>query len=271
MRALARKIKYGLWILNGYIGRPWSLGIPQKVTVLITYYNPVRMKHIEPQVRNILKCNFVDKVIISNHNPNVRIAERIKIKDKRLVFVNQEVNRGCGYRWLVADQFDPEYLIVVDDDIFLFPWQLATLFKHLVSEPDVPHGFTGMLQLENGQFEFHDKKNMTVDFICEVYAITRSHLKRYRELKNFVARNDALTEMIDSAADFMVISQTGNHSPKIHNVGGLFRSETFKETNVAVHKKEGFDKSVWEVGQTLNQITLKGGKQHIGATNNWEL
>ncbi len=98
MPKLTRKIRYALWALNGYVGRTVSLNIPQKVTVLITYYHPARMEHMEPQIRNILKCNFVDKLIVSNHNPDIYIQDKIKIKDKRLVFINQNVRRGCGYR-----------------------------------------------------------------------------------------------------------------------------------------------------------------------------
>jgi hypothetical protein len=63
-----RRIRHALWILNGYIGRTVSLDIPQKVTVLLTPYNPIRMNQIGSQVRNILKCAFVDQIAISNHN-----------------------------------------------------------------------------------------------------------------------------------------------------------------------------------------------------------
>lgn len=263
MPALTRKIRYVMWALNGYIGKTISLDMPQKVTVLITYYHPARMEHIEPQIRNILKCSFVDKLIISNHNPDVHIEDRIKIKDRRLVFINQNVKRGCGYRWLIANELDPEYLIVVDDDILLFPGQLAKLFKHLVNEPEIPHGMAGFRYLENGELEFHEKENRHVDFLCEIYAVTRNHLRRYMELKSLVAKSDGLIEMIDSAADFMVISQTGSHDPKIHYVGRPFKSSTFNQAGVAVHKEENFEDSLWEVGRALNDVRIQQNGQTI--------
>ncbi len=80
VRTLARKLKYVLWTLNGYVGRTVSAHAPQKVTVLITYYHPARMQHIEPQVRNILKCTFVDKLVISNHNPMYALRTRSRSK-----------------------------------------------------------------------------------------------------------------------------------------------------------------------------------------------
>lgn len=257
MPRLTRRIRYALWKLNGYIGRTVSIDIPQKVTVLITYYHPVRMEHIEPQIRNILKCSFIDKLVISNHNPEVDVEEKVKVKDKRLVFLSQDVRRGCGYRWLIANNLNPEYLIVVDDDVLFFPAQLARLFKHLINEPDIPHGISGFVRLANDELEYHEKENMTVNFLCEAYAVTRNHLKRYMEFKQLVAENKTVNEMIDSAADFMVISQTGSGNPKIHNVGRLFKSLTFRQTGVAVHKEESFGQSLLEVSRVLNDASLE--------------
>ena len=243
-----------MWVLNGYIGRAVSLDIPQKATILITYYHPARMDHIEPQIRNILKCHFVDKLVISNHNPEVNIEDKVKIKDRRLHFINQTIRRGCGYRWLLANELNAEYLIVVDDDILFFPKQLAGLFRQLVAEPEWPHGITGMLHVDGQKIEYHEKENMTVDYLCEAYAVTGEHVKRYMELRQQVAGDETLTEMIDSAADFMIISQTGSHNPKIHNVGRLFKSATFKQVGVAVHKNDGFDHIVAVVGKALTDL-----------------
>lgn len=254
MRRYARRIKYLFWKTNGYFGRRITLEIPQKVTVLITYYNPLRMEHIDPQIRNILKCQFVDKIFVSNHNPEIQIEDMVKIRDERLVFLNQKTQRGCGYRWIIANEINPEYLIVVDDDILLFPSQLRTLFENLIKEPEIPHGISGMLHLDDGEFEFHEKENMQVDYLCETYAVSRQNLHRYLELESFVTKDDSLSKMIESSADFMLISQTGSQNPKIHNVGRLFRCPTFNEPGVAVHKAPGFDANMVEVSRALNNL-----------------
>jgi len=212
------------------------------------------MKHVDPQVRNILKCQFVDKIIVSNHNPEVRIENMVKIRDERLVFINQKSRRGCGYRWIIANEINPEYLIVVDDDILLFPSQLRTLFKNLIEEPEIPHGISGMLHLDDGEFEFHEKENMQVDYLCETYAVSRQNLNRYLELVKFLANQNSLSMMIESSADFMLISQTGSQNPKIHNVGRLFRCPTFNEPGVAVHKDQDFDTSMVAVSRVLDNL-----------------
>jgi hypothetical protein len=266
MTTLAHKLKYAAWDLYGRLGPRESLDTPHRATVLITYYDPARMRHLDPQIRNVLKCAFVEKLVISNHNPDARIEERVKVKDARVVCLNQDTRRGCGYRWSVAGAIDPEYLIVIDDDILLFPWQLAALFKQLVSEPQVPHGFAGMLHHPPDDFEYREKENRPVDYLCEIYAVTRAHLRRYAELKSLAAGDPAVARMIESAADFMVISQTGSGHPRIHDAGRIFRSETFDQAGVAVHKRSDFDASLPRVSRALQDILDREGRPPAGAT-----
>jgi len=245
-----------VWKVNGILGREIGQDFPQKATVLITYFNPARMEHIDPQVRNVLKCRFVDRVIISNHNPDISIDQMVKVRDKRLIFINQEIKRGCGFRWAVAAEFDPEYLIVVDDDILLFPSQLAKLFQHLIGEPEIPHGFTGMRHTENGEFEYYERVDMDVDFLCEIYAVTRQNLRQYRELEHHIERDTHLSKLVDSSMDFMLISQTSLQNPRIHNVGRIFRCLTFNQAGIAVHKADDFTENMLEVDRFLNTADL---------------
>jgi hypothetical protein len=255
MPILTRKIRYSLWVLNGYFGRKLSMDTPQKVTVLITYYHPARMKNIEPQIRNILRCTFVDRVIVSNHNPDIKIEERVNIKDERLIFINQNVRRDCGNRWRIAGTFHSEYLIAIDDDIFLFPSQLRKLFKHLIRAPEIPHGFSGMSRVENDNFQYYERKNMDVHYLCEVYAVTRQHVERYFQIEELLAAQDAsFAEKVERYGDFIVISQTGSHNPKIHKVGRIFRNQTFKTPGVANHRDDEFGATILEVSQALERL-----------------
>jgi hypothetical protein len=214
------------------------------------------MRHAASQIRNLLKCNFVNQIVVSNHNPEVHMEDLVSIRDRRVVYMNQPVHRGCGFRWLIAADLGPDYLIVIDDDIWLFPQQLANLFQHLVNEPDVPHGFTGMLHLANDEFEYREREERTVDYLCEVYAVTKEHLDRYRELENRLARNESVAKAIAASHDFMVISQTGNRNPKIHYTSRLFRSPTFNQPGVAVHKENSFDRSMPEIYHALHQVRV---------------
>ena len=260
MNRLISKFKYWvktvLWVLTGYLGSPITLATPHTVTVLITYFNPVRMRNINHQIRNTLQCSFVERLIISNHNPDVNIQDFIKIKDSRITVVNQPAKRGCGYRWLVAKDFSFEHLIVIDDDILLSPVQLTQLFKHLIAQPDIPHGLSGMNCVPTGGFEFHDRHEMDVDFLCEVYAVTRHQLMRYMDVASRISSDETIAQSLEMTTDFMVISQMGAARPRIHEVGRLFRDETFKMEGVAVHKGPEFDQRVEHVLQTLQKLGL---------------
>jgi hypothetical protein len=230
-----------LWMGNGYLGRRFSLSDPQKLTVLITYFDPARMVRINHQLRNILKCSFVERIIISNHNPRVNIQEKIKIKDRRVKVISQTVKRGCGFRWQIATKIKPSYLVVIDDDLFIFPEQLTRLFNSLLAEPEIPHGLSGMIYFPDGSYEFHDKENREIDFLCEIYAVTKKHLDRYVDIYSDFSSNESVSRIVDSATDFIIISQTGTSEPKIHDVGRLLRDETFKKEGVAVHKGQMFN------------------------------
>lgn len=247
-------LKYALWTLNGYLGRRVSLGTPHKVTILITYFHPVRMKQIGPQLRNILKCNFVEKVIVSNHNPDIRIEDKVEIRDKRLVCINQPIARPCGYRWHIATSLDGEYLIAIDDDILLFPLQLKTLFQHLVQEPEVPHGFSGMLHLQDGEFQYREYEDLEVDYLTEVYAVTPNHIKRYAEIAQSITEQDATLLKGYGDCDFIVISQTAKQNPKIHKVNRLFKSDTFKTPGIANHKDPEYSENIEKVARLVEQI-----------------
>jgi hypothetical protein len=254
LRKILREIKYYLWALNGLVGLRFRSNAPQKATILFTYYNPVRMKHINHQLRNIFKCDFVGQVIISNHNPDFDITSLITVRDARIKVVNQNVPRGCGHRWLVANEFSPEYLIVVDDDVLIFPWQLRQLFEALVAEPEIPHGFAGMVQHEGGFLEYRQEEERSLDYICEIYALTGAHLKRFMELRNEIVKDESLGHMVESAADFMVVSRSGSRAPMIHDAGRLFRCPTYNEAGVAVHKDSDFNNSMMGVARALDAL-----------------
>jgi len=260
LNTLIQKAKYSfktlLWILNAYVGKPVWVESPEKLTVLITYFNPVRMKKINHQIRNILKCEFVDKLIISNHNPDIHIQDKLKVNDDRLTILNQSVKRGCGFRWLVANGFDFKYLIVIDDDFLISAQQLASLFRRLLEEPNIPHGLAGMNCLPAGGFEYRDKENVVVDFLCEVYAVTKSHLDRFMEINSSISSDAKIARIVDSTADFMIVSQTGTSRPKIHDVGRLFRDETFKTEGVAVHKNQTFEEHMEQILNALRSLGL---------------
>lgn len=257
LKKVAKQVVYMLWILFGFIG--WKLQVrgSQKLTVLITYYSPARLRHVNHQIRNLLKCAFVEKVIISCHNPDVKIEEHVRVRDPRLVLLNQSVRRACGYRWKVAREYASHYLVVVDDDIVLFPWQLKVLFENLLLAPGIPHGLSGMIHNEDGDLEFHQREDIEVHYLTEMYAVTREQIEQYFEMMNIFEKQDAnLPAEIEYLSDFVVISQTGKQNPRIHKAGRLFRDDTYNAQGTAIHKEEQFSRIVNKVAQAVKALRL---------------
>src|SRR5262247_1657515 len=114
MRKWGTRLRHSAWSLYSHIGGAATWAASPQVTVILTYYDPARLGDIEPQIRNILKCSFVERLIVSNHNPDFKIEDRITQKDTRLTCLNQETRRGCGYRWQIAQMFPAEYYIAID-------------------------------------------------------------------------------------------------------------------------------------------------------------
>ncbi len=183
-----------------------------------------------------------------------------------MVYINQPARRACGYRWQIANALDAEYLVVVDDDILLFPSQLKALFQHLILAPQVPHGFSGTVYVGNDQFEFRQRENIEVHYLCEVYAVTKDHVEKYFEMERLIVeRDETLRDTVERYGDFIVISQTGAQNPKIHKVSRLFRANTFKTPGVANHKDEEFDSSILQVSRAVERIRSQRLAQPVDA------
>jgi hypothetical protein len=254
--------------LNGYIGQAISIDTPQQVTVLLTYYHPARMRRINSVVRNYLKCKFVEKVVITNHNPNIKIEDKLNIRDERVICINQDIQRGNGYRWRVANTLDGEYFIVIDDDVMLFPSQLKNLFQHLISEPEIPHGYAGQVHLSNDRFEYRERENVEVDYLCELYAVTKYHITRYLEILQLACDQNAMSSnFVERFGEHIVISQTAAQNPKIHKINRLLRSETFKSTGIATHKEKEFEDAMVKISYAVKKLkmqTLAEDPQSVG-------
>ena len=250
-----RQAKYWMWSTTSRVGLAnRSAELPGRATVLITYYDPVRLQHLDSQIRQVLRCGFVERLVVSNHNPAFRVEEATTIRDSRLEFRNEPVRRGCGYRWQVARDLPGEYLIVLDDDLLLFPGQIATLFSELLREPSVPHGLAGFRTSDDAAFTYLQASDCDVDFLCEAYAVSKAHLQRYHAICHRLTRDPEVLRIVDRAADFVVISASGRGRPKVHDVGPLFRCLSFRENGHAVHKQTTFEEDVRSVAAAIQNV-----------------
>jgi len=250
IKAPLRRLGYVLWVLDGRFGRRLSFGFRHKATILLPAYSPERVHNVEPMVRTVLRCDFVNRVIVSNHNPDIRIEDHVRLRDDRVLCVNQPIRRGCGYGWIVASDVDPEFLICIDDDLRLRPSQVARLFARLLEEPAIPHGLAGIRASQ-----YYQNLDMEVDELNQVYAIARAHLRAYRDLVAAITNEGLVTsDAVEFWGDDIVISQSGAGRPKIHATGFILRCPTANHPRVAMYKQSPFPQSRADVYSALAKV-----------------
>lgn len=255
LRRAARRLNRGVWQASGRVGRPVRASVDARATVLVTFYHPSRLRYLDSQVRHLLRCGFVDRLVLSNHNPDLRLADALTVRDPRIVVEQQDAPRGCGYRWMVALEHLSEFMIIIDDDLLLYPWQLTRVFEEVVRQPRAPHGIAGMVFSPDGAMQYVQSEERSVDYLCELYAVTGEHVRRYHALRAQLAPSGDVVASVDSAADFVLISRAGEERPRIHAAGRISRDDTFNQHGVAVHQRGQFGSSVGAVRAAVELLS----------------
>ncbi|MGL5082033.1 MAG: glycosyltransferase family A protein [Microcoleaceae cyanobacterium] len=261
-----REILYWKWVLDGHIGQNLSVSTNQKLTVIVPSYHASRARNIQPLIRSVLKCDFVEKIIISNHNPLIRLEDWVEVSDDaRVMLINQPVRRGCGYGWIVASQQSSDYFVVIDDDLLIYPDQLVMLFQRLIEEPESPHGFIG----RRSDGEYVMQQETEVAFLYNIYAVTKTHIQRYLEYAAaIVAKGYASQESIEYWSDDIIISQTGVHQPRIHDAGFILQCKTTRTSGVATFVEGQFEGRRLEVYQALQKVKKDTSSQQTAPQHN---
>lgn len=225
-----------LWVLRSYWGGPVSSCCAHRLTVIVPAYNPARMRNLPALVRSLVKCDFVERIIVTNNNPEVRISGQLYIRDRRLVLINQPVRRGPGYSWVLALGEASEYFMSIDDDVLIFPQQVKLLFERLMERPDVPHGLAG----QHGA-KYLQCRETEVDTLYLIYAATRAHAQRYVEIVTRIGERGILpVEVVELWGDDIILSHTGAGKPLIHDAGFLLQADSCYHRGIAIHKQTDF-------------------------------
>lgn len=245
------ELLYWKWVLESHIGRSVSLSMSQKATVIIPSYSEKRVRNLRPLVRSLLKCDFVEKVIVSNNNPRIRIRDRIGIDDSRVVIFDQPVRRGPGYGWILASKEKADYVIAIDDDLLISPKQLAMLFQQLVEHPEAPHGLLGC----DSDGTYVKRQEAEVASLYNIYAVTGAHIRTYLEhTRGMTARGYVTQETVEFWSCDMVISQSGMCQPRIHDAGFVLQCITHDRPGVALWKDSRFRQQRKEVYRALEKV-----------------
>ena len=213
-----------------------------KVTVVILSYK--RMQNIRAIVRRVQLCGFVDRVVISNNNPEVDLAPYLDLSDERTLLVQQDRFRGASFRFELARAYPNDYFIFVDDDVFPTPWQLKAMLRSLVSDPGSPRGYVGqfydfekekLFNLKRSRFALRDQ-SCPVDVIMQIYACTPEHLQRYFNLVDAMGMQN---EDIYCASD-VILSFSGTKKPICEYIGHVAQCDSSVHPEIASYKRHNF-------------------------------
>jgi hypothetical protein len=233
-----------------------AFGPERCAVVLLSYRRP---QNIEWLVRGYLKCDFVTRVIVSNNNPDVDLTHYLRLDDPRIELIQQPVRTRQGMRFSLAAErgADDPYLISPDDDIFLYPSQIETLFRGLVAEPAVPHGIRGEVWRKPGSpiaypFDPTAVGDGWVEHLTGYYAFTAEQARRCLEIYSALGWNDP--NAIGNGED-IVLSFSGADRPRIHDIGGFLQCNSW-QTEVATWRAQGFLKERMALDDQLRRLRL---------------
>jgi len=232
--------RMGWYALSVTFGRRRPAPGPERCAVILLSYR--RPENIEWIVRGYLKCDFVSRVMVSNNNPEVDLTRYLRLRDPRLELIQQPVRTRQGMRFSLAAERGEEsrFFLSPDDDIFLYPRQIETLFRGLVAEPSVPHGIRGEVRREKGllpnyPFDPTVTGDGAVDHLTGYYAFTAEQARRCVELYGALGWDDP--NAVANGED-IVLSFSGAGRPHIHDVGGFLQCTSW-ETMVATWRSHG--------------------------------
>jgi len=223
--------------------------------ILLSYARPA---NVDLLVR--LCCiDSVDRIVVSNNNPRYRVRDIVRVRDPRLVLIDQEDHVKPGIRFVLARDEPSDLYIAIDDDVFLTPSQLRLLVEKLAAEPENPHGLIGKVlrgkSFPPWPFVPADPHDMArVDILNCVYAFTREHLDEYFRLAAAVGIEDHA--QFGNGED-IILSFSGRERPRIHDFGPVTVCASSSLAGIAVSSThDHFYKERWELFSSLSAIKL---------------
>jgi hypothetical protein len=228
----------------------------QKATVVILSYK--RVENIPVIVQSALLCEFVERVVVCNNNPDIDLQKHFEFDDPRYQLVQQKRRRWPSYRFDVARNNPSEHYICIDDDVFPTPRQFKVMFLALLRNPESPIGSAGaVFNTRNGQLEkfrrgwFSGNPVQKVDVIEQTYFFTRAHLERYFELLEAIAMDN---ESVHSSED-VILSFTGSGQPGLMGTVRVLECPSSWDPGIATHRQDGFTRFRYQLFHKLQEMS----------------
>jgi hypothetical protein len=213
-------------------GRFPAIGGPTpKATVVLLSWR--RAPNLNLLATLTTRAPYVERVIVSNNNPRVRIADHVVVRSPKLILIDQPKETQPGIRVPLALQYPGDLFIFLDDDVFPTPRQLTRLYAALVRQPEVPHGYVGLrhLPLSDTSAVFkHGDWDVEVQMLFRLYLCSRAVLERYVEL----AETLGVVHAEFGNGEDIILSFSGAGRPRIHAIGHVLCCATSDLPGVAI-------------------------------------
>ncbi len=188
----------------------------------------------------VLKAPSIQRVILSNNNPNLKMADWFGNTSSRVTVIEQGSSCASSLRYRIALEQDSPLFVAIDDDVFLRPSQIETLCETLRAHPCSPCGICGSVYDERSHVLHNIGRPGDVDIIHQAYAFTPRHVRRFFDLATALRLGPAHEAWQSTTWDDIVISHSGLSKPRVADVGAFTECPTGAEAGVAAWRADGF-------------------------------
>ena len=213
--------------------------------ILLNYKRPQNLPRI---VSACLRSDHCPDVYVLDNAPDdslgtvlEELSERIPAARERLHYRPLRSNHGSGERYSFAATLDYDAFVCIDDDTFLTPGQIDTLFDAYMADPRCVHGIWGeRMTIRNREIFLLNRvhgQETRVRIVNRVYAFGRQQAQRACELLGELGYSDWLA--LGPGSD-IILSFSGQHSPMVHDVGPIMSCETSDAAGIAVWRRDDF-------------------------------
>jgi len=208
---------------------------PERLSAIVLSYK--RPRNIDKILSSLALCEFVDEIIVSNNNPELRMEDYLSVADPRIRVINQPERRFASVRLELSLAAGSEYILAIDDDIFLQPEQVRQLFEILLDNPAVVHGVGGQVYSPDlaDMKQIHSRER-PVEALIWLFAYTRKHAREYFEILRAIGVDN---RRLDSSED-VPLSFAGENYARIHDLGPISRCPTDNRKGIATWRNPGF-------------------------------
>lgn len=233
----------------GSLGEPPATG--GNVTAIVLSY--LRPQNIDAILRSLLHTPSVGQVVLCNNHPDIAIGRFVSVTSPRLRIIQHAKHCGTPERLRIAQDDAARFFLAADDDLFLRPQQYDLLCQALKDDPSRPHGMFGQVMQPDGTFRYAVRGDADVDVLNRVYAFTSDHVRRFFEITGQL--RFAEDDWKRSDWDDVVLSFSGRHRPRSHDVGAYLDCPTQGRKDTAVWRRDDFFERRTPLFRRLQEMT----------------